>query len=180
VCIARSTDGADGLTLHARVVAVERHDLAVDEVLVDLACELRQLVLHIAGNREEHMGRSRGGLTSKIHAVVDAAGLPVQLGLTPGEAHDNRLCPELLARLQPQSMLLADRGYDADWIRALVKQQGASHHPKSRTYLAMHSNFDVIYLSQRNCIRRNTSKLNHYFVANIFYLRTARSPATHA
>ena len=71
------------------------------------------------------MGRSRGGLTSKIHAVVDAAGLPVQVGLTTGEAHDNRLCPELLARLRPQSMLLADRGYDADWIRALVKQQGA-------------------------------------------------------
>jgi transposase len=79
----------------------------------------------IAGNREEHMGRSRGGLTCKIHAVVDAAGLPVQLGLIPGEAHDNRLCPELLAGLQPQSMLLADRGYDAGWIRALVKQQGA-------------------------------------------------------
>lgn len=34
--LTRSTDGADGLTLHARVVAVERHDLAVDEVLVDL------------------------------------------------------------------------------------------------------------------------------------------------
>jgi transposase len=62
---------------------------------------------------------SRGGLTSKIHAVVDADDLPVQLGLTPGEAHDNRLCPELLG-LQPRSMLLADRGYDADWIRALV------------------------------------------------------------
>ena len=60
------------------------------------------------------MGRSRGRLSSKIHAVVDAAGLPVQIGLTPGEAHDNRLCPELLARLRPQSMLLADRGYDAD------------------------------------------------------------------
>jgi transposase len=71
------------------------------------------------------MGRSRGGLTSKIHAVVDAVGLPVQLCLSPGETHDNRLCPELLARLQPQSMLLADRGYDADWIRALFKQQSA-------------------------------------------------------
>jgi transposase len=41
------------------------------------------------------------------------------------EAHDNRLCLELLAGLQPQSMLLADRGYDADWLRALVGQQGA-------------------------------------------------------
>ena len=37
------------------------------------------------------MGRSRGGLTSKIHAVVDTNGLPVRLALTAGEAHDNRL-----------------------------------------------------------------------------------------
>ena len=42
-----------------------------------------------------------------------------------GEAHENRLCPDLLAGLQPQSMLLADREYDADWIRTLVNQQGA-------------------------------------------------------
>ena len=41
----------------------------------------------------QNMGRSRGGLTSKVHAVVDAKGLPVRLDLTPGEAHDNRLCP---------------------------------------------------------------------------------------
>jgi hypothetical protein len=33
---------------------------------------------------------SRGGLTSKIHAVVDTNGLPVRLGLTAGETHDNR------------------------------------------------------------------------------------------
>ncbi len=31
------------------------------------------------------MGRSRGGLTTKIHAVVDAKGLPIRLGLTPGQ-----------------------------------------------------------------------------------------------
>jgi hypothetical protein len=63
----------------------------------------------IAGNKEQQMGRSRGGLTSKIHAVVDKNGVPVQLGLTPGEAHDNRLCSELLAGLRPRTMLLADR-----------------------------------------------------------------------
>jgi transposase len=43
----------------------------------------------------------------------------------PGETHDNQLCTELLMGLQAKSMLLADRGYDADWIRALVNQQGA-------------------------------------------------------
>ena len=64
-------------------------------------------------------------MTSKVHAVVDANGLPVRLGLSPGEAHDNRLCPVLLAGLLPKTMVLADRGYDADWIRALVNEQGA-------------------------------------------------------
>jgi transposase len=71
------------------------------------------------------MGRSRGGLTTKIHAVVDTNGLPVQLGLTPGETHDNRLCSALLNELRSRTMLLADRGYDADWIRALASEQGA-------------------------------------------------------
>src|SRR5215469_9989635 len=46
----------------------------------------------IADNDHQDMGRSRGGLTSKIHAVVDTNGLPVHIALTPGEAHDNRLC----------------------------------------------------------------------------------------
>ncbi len=71
------------------------------------------------------MGRSRGGLTSKVHAVVDANGLPVRLGLSPGEGHGNRLCSVLLTRLLPKTMVLGDHGYDADWIRALVNEQGA-------------------------------------------------------
>ena len=63
------------------------------------------------------MGRSRGGLTSKIHAVVDINGLPVRLALSPGEAHDVRLVGKLLSRLKSGSPLLTDRGYDADWIK---------------------------------------------------------------
>jgi transposase len=66
------------------------------------------------------MGRSRGGLSSKIHAVVDANGLPIQVALTAGGAHDNRLAGKLLSRLKSGTMLLANRGYDADWIRALA------------------------------------------------------------
>jgi len=67
----------------------------------------------ITRNRRQSMGRSRGGLTSKIHALVDTNGLPVRLAVTPGEAHDNRLADRLLSRLSAGSMLLADRGYDA-------------------------------------------------------------------
>ena len=43
------------------------------------------------------MGRSRGGLTTKIHALVDANGLPVVLKLTEGQAHDGRSAADMLA-----------------------------------------------------------------------------------
>jgi hypothetical protein len=45
------------------------------------------------------MGRLRGGLTSKIHAMVDGNSLPVRLALIAGEAHDNRLATKLLSHL---------------------------------------------------------------------------------
>ena len=100
-----------------RDAAVQMIDTSVVRVHQHGAC--------IADNNQQDMGRSRGGLTSKIHAVVDTNGLPVHLALTPGEAHDNRLCSVLLSALLPKTMLLADRGYDADWIRELARQQGA-------------------------------------------------------
>ena len=93
------------------------HDAAVQMIDTSIV-RAHQHGACIAGNGEQHMGRSRGGLTSKVHAVVDAIGLPLRPGLAPGEAHDNRLCPVLLAGLCPQTMLLSDRGYDGDWIRA--------------------------------------------------------------
>ena len=64
-------------------------------------------------------------IDQQIHAVVDTNGLPVRLGLTAGEAHDNRLALSLLSRLRSGSMLLADRGYDADWIRAFATERGS-------------------------------------------------------
>ena len=97
--------------------SVEMIDTSIVRVHQHGACVTR--------NSRQSMGRSRGGLTSKIHAVVDTNGLPIQLALTAGEAHDNRLAGKLLSRLRPGTMLLADRGYDADWIRALAAERGA-------------------------------------------------------
>ena len=45
------------------------------------------------------MGRSRGGLTTKIHALVDARGLPIALKLTEGQAHDGRSAADMLHSL---------------------------------------------------------------------------------
>jgi transposase len=53
------------------------------------------------------LGRSRGGLTTKIHVVVDAQGLPIRLGLTTGQTHDGQIADALLdhtfASLTPQA-----------------------------------------------------------------------------
>ena len=100
------------------------HDAAVQMIDTSIV-RVHQHGACITRNRSQSMGRSRGGLTSKVHAVVDTNGLPVRLALTAGEAHDNRLAGRLLSRLKSGTMLLADRGYDADWIRALASEWGA-------------------------------------------------------
>jgi transposase len=100
------------------------HDAAV-KVIDTSIVRVHQHGACITKNQRQLMGRSRGGLTSKIHALVDSNGIPVRLALSPGEAHDNRLAGKLLSRLKSGSMLLADRGYDADWIRELAMKKGA-------------------------------------------------------
>jgi Transposase DDE domain len=86
------------------------HDSAIQMINTSII-RVHQHAACITRNERLSMGRSRGGLTSKIHAVVDTNGLPVRLALSAGEAHDNRLAAKLLSRLKSGSMLLADRGY---------------------------------------------------------------------
>jgi transposase len=64
------------------------------------------------------IGRSRGGPSTKIHAVVDAIGRPVCLALTEGQSHEIKLAPYLLSRIR-QAYVCGDRAYDA---RSLVEQ----------------------------------------------------------
>ena len=64
-----------------------------------------------AGNQA--IGRSRGGLSTKIHALVDALGNPVGFHLTGGEAHDLVGADQLLPDMQAD-ILIADKAFDAD------------------------------------------------------------------
>ncbi len=79
------------------------------------------------------MGRSRGGLSTKIHALVDAEGRPIRISLTPGQAHDGTAAEELLANLTPGTTLLADKAYDSNAIREQAQEQDvwANIPPKS-------------------------------------------------
>ena len=69
------------------------------------------------------MGRSRGGLTTKIHALVDADGLPVALKLSEGQAHDGRTAADMFGTIQAGHILLADRAYDSDALRNTLSQR---------------------------------------------------------
>ena len=68
------------------------------------------------------MGRSRGGFSTKIHAIVDAKGRPLHVALTPGERHELIAAPELLD--YAGDAVIGDTGYDSNEFRAEVKVRG--------------------------------------------------------
>lgn len=78
------------------------------------------------------IGRSRGGLTTKLHAAVDAIGLPIRIHPTPGQYGD---CPQaemLLTGLRGVGHVIADAACDADPLRAFVADNlGATAHIKA-------------------------------------------------
>jgi transposase len=68
---------------------------------------------------------AKGGLGSKLHTVCDGLGRPVRLLLTAGNVSDMVGAGELLKDLPEANYLLADKGYDAHWFRARLRQRGA-------------------------------------------------------
>ena len=70
----------------------------------------------------QHIGRSRGGLTSKIHALVDALGNPFHLHVTGGNRHDVTQAPVLVEQAQAKNFI-ADKGYDADSVIKAIEQK---------------------------------------------------------
>ena len=131
------------------------HDAAVQMIDTSIV-RVHQHAACIARNKRQSMGRSRGGLTSKIHAVVDTHGLPVRLALASGEGHDNRLAGRLLSRLKPGTMLLADRGYDADWIRALAAERGVWANIPPRLNCSEPICFSPYLYRARNLVERSS------------------------
>lgn len=76
------------------------------------------------GARANAIGISRGGRTTKIHALVDVLGRPLRLILTPGNTSDVKGADLLIAETIGMKRVIADRGYDANRIRATLREQG--------------------------------------------------------
>ena len=108
------------------------------------------------------MGRSRGGLTTKIHALVDACGLPILLKITEGQAHDGRSADDMLSSLGRGDILLADRAYDSDALRLDLAERGARANVKLMPNRVNLPPFNKRLYRKRNVVERFFNKLKHF------------------
>jgi transposase len=108
------------------------------------------------------MGRSRGGLTTKIHAVVDTNGNPFTLKLTEGQAHDGRSAEDMLDSVGKGQTLLADRAYDSDALRNTLAERGAKANIKPMPNRVNIPKFNKRLYKKRNLVERFFSKLKHF------------------
>lgn len=77
------------------------------------------------GAKSQAIGPSRGGQTTKVHALTDLLGRPYAFDLTPGNVSDTTAAGLLLPRAVGARYLLADKGYDANAIRKTLRTAGA-------------------------------------------------------
>ncbi len=108
------------------------------------------------------MGRSRGGLTTKLHAVVDANGNPITLKLTEGQAHDGRSADDMLDTVGKGQTLLADRAYDSDMLREILAERGAKANIKPMPNRVNIPKFNKKLYQKRNLVERFFNKLKHF------------------
>ena len=108
------------------------------------------------------MGRSRGGLTTKIHALVDACGLPILLKLTEGQANDGRSAQDMLGTVQCGCVLLGDAAYDSNALHDALAARGARANVKPMPNRLKPPPFDKPLYRRRNLVERFFNKLKHF------------------
>jgi transposase len=108
------------------------------------------------------MGRSRGGLTSKIHALVDADGRPVAFRLTGGQVHDSVEAESLLEAMDDGAILLADKGYDSNAIRSFAADKNAWANIPPRSNRKGTFAFSPWVYRQRNLVERFFNRIKQF------------------
>jgi transposase len=101
-------------------------------------------------------------LTTKIHAVVDAVGLPLRLLLTPGQAYDKTTLPTLIEGLRPAREAIADRGYSGRSIIELFAALRTIAHIPSQSNMRVVRSVDFERYRRRNLIERLFNKFQHW------------------
>ena len=113
------------------------------------------------GAPDQALGRSRGGLTTKIHALTDAQGRPLRFILTGGQAHDSTTAPELLSDLEGGGVI-ADKAYDSNALRERIAEAEAEAVIPSTRSRKVEIPDDEVAYKLRNRIERFFNKLKHF------------------
>lgn len=78
-----------------------------------------------ASEKNEAIGKSRGGNTTKIHMAVDGYGLPIGFEITGGEVNDIKMGPLLIEGLPRFDYTIADKGYDSEEFRDFIRKKSS-------------------------------------------------------
>ena len=95
--------------------------------------------LRVKGGLGRLIGRTKGGMNTKLHAVADANGRPLSFFMTAGQVSDYIGAAALLNDMPKVQWLLGDRCDDADWFRNALQAKGIQpcipgrHHATSRS-----------------------------------------------
>jgi transposase len=126
-------------------------------------------------DEDQAIGRSRGGLSTKIHTVVDALGNPLGFHLTGGEVHDLAGADHLLADMAADA-LIANKAFDAD--KRVIEPLAAAGRtvvipPKSGR--KTQRDFDRDIYKERHLIENFFARLKQYRAIATRYDKTARN-----
>lgn len=108
------------------------------------------------------MGRSRGGLTTKVHTRANAEGLAVGFSVTPGQASDMAAYGDLMDEDAPDPVsMLADKGYDSDAIRDDLESRGIEPVIPTKSNRKIQRPVCRQTYAHRNRIERFFNKIKH-------------------
>ena len=114
------------------------------------------------GEHSQAIGRSRGGRTTKIHALTDRFCRPLAFLLTGGQAADCKAGALLLERLPACRIVLADKGYDSDAIRRQIEAAGAAPNIPPKINRRWKPCFSPVLYRGRNAIERMFGRLKDF------------------
>lgn len=112
-------------------------------------------------HEREALGRSKGGFTTKIHAVVDALGQAVRFTLTPGNRNDITQASLLVDGLE-NTQIIADKAYDADYLIEQIQSQQSTPVIPARSHRKNQRDFDKHLYKERHLIECFFNKIKHF------------------
>jgi transposase len=127
------------------------------------------------GEEVQAIGRSRGGRTSKIHALADHRGRPIAFALTPGNVADISMAQAVVAAVDAPKRLIADKAYDAEHFRNWLAERRITAVIPSTASRRTPYPIDRNAYRRRNVIERLFCKLKNWRRIATRYDRLARN-----